>query len=71
MERTLLTYPTWERYTVLAHAIAGLTVRDRRAIFQLVRRVETPTSDLFFPAYGFTFGEFAVWSMLGDGRKKR
>jgi hypothetical protein len=70
MERALLTYPTWERYTVLAHAIAGLSVRDRRAIFQLVRRVEAPTSDLFFPEYGFTLGEFAVWSVLGDRKKK-
>ena len=71
MERALLTYPTWERYTVLAHVIAALTVRERRAIFQHVRRVETPTADLFFPEYGFTLGEFAVWSVLGDGRKKK
>lgn len=71
MERHLLTYPTWERYTVLAHIISELSVRDRRTIFQLVRREESPTADLFFPHYGFTLGEFAVWNVLGEGRKKK
>lgn len=69
-ERDLLTYPTWERYTILSHIIARLTVRDRRHIFQLVRRTEDVSPDVFFPAYGFTLSEFAVWHILGDTRRK-
>ena len=69
-ERDLLTYPTWERYTILSSRIAQLSVRDRRNIFQLVRRTDAPTPDVFFPDYGFTLAEFAVWHILGDTRRK-
>ena len=70
MERKLLTWPTWERYTVLAHAIATLSVRDRRNLFQLIRNESAPTPDLFFPQYGFSLSEFAVWHILNDKRRK-
>lgn len=68
---TLLTYPTWERYTVLSHVITRLSVRDRRAIFQLARAWPGASPDLFFPGYGITLSEFAVWYTLGEPRKGR
>ena len=67
MERTLATYPTWERCTVLSCVISSLTIRDRRRIFQLSR---SASGDTFFPEYGFTLYEFAVWHTLSDARKK-
>ena len=70
MERALLTYPTWERYTILAHVIMNLSIRDRRQIFQLTRGASAATPDLFFPEYGFTLAEFAVWYTLGDTHRK-
>lgn len=71
MERHLITYPTWERYTILAHVISNLTIRDRRQIFHLARSTNTSFfADLFFPNYGFTLAEFAVWYILGDNRRK-
>lgn len=71
MECHLITYPTWERYNVLAHVITELTIKERRQIFQLSRAVRPYFSpDLFFPQYGFSLGEFAVWYTLGDHRKK-
>ena len=69
-ERNLLTYPIWERYTVLSHIVMHLSVRERRQIFQLVRRTVHPSADLFFPAFGFTLSEFAVWHILTDTRRK-
>ena len=69
MERDLLTYPTWVRYSVLANQMQRLTIRDRRHIFQSVRR-DTACPDAFFPSYGFTLSEFAVWHVLGDTRRK-
>lgn len=69
VERDLMTYPTWERYTVLAHFIFTLNVRDRRNIFHLCRSMPSG-KDLFFPKYGLTFSEFAVWYTLGDTKRK-
>lgn len=65
----LTTYPTWQRYTVLAHCIASLTVRERRRVFQLARKSGGDWSAVFFPKYGFTLSEFAVWYTLGDRRR--
>ena len=67
----LITYPTWQRYTVLSHAIARLSIRDRRRIFQLARAREAQWDRVFFPEYGFTLSEFAVWYTLGDHRRRR
>ena len=69
MERDLLTYPTWVRYTVLANNLSRLSIKDRRHIFQSVRKDEV-SPDIFFPKYGFTLSEFAVWHVLGDSRRK-
>ena len=68
MERDLITYPTWEKSTVLAHRISSLSIRDRRRIFFLSRGAES--GDVFFPEYGFTLYEFAVWHLLGESRRK-
>ena len=69
-ERSMITYPTWEKYTVLSQSIFGLTIREKRAIFQMARSASPLTADLFFPAFGITFSEFAVWYTLGEQRKK-
>lgn len=71
LERDLLTYPTWERYSVLSKVISTLSIRDRRQIFLLARSHVNPCPDLFFPRYGFTLSEFAVWYLLADTRRKR
>ena len=68
-EHTLLTYPTWERYSVLAHAVFSLDVRERRQIFQMSRS-RGSNMDIFFPKFGITFAEFSVWYTLCDVRKK-
>lgn len=70
MQREMLTYPTWERYTVLSHVISNMTIRDRRIVFQHTRSHATCCEDVFFPRFGFTLGEFAVWYTLGDRRRK-
>lgn len=70
MERTLLTFPTWEKYIVLSNTIESLKVKEKRYIFSCLRTNEC-TCDSFFPIFGFTTAEFAVWQVLGDGRKSR
>jgi hypothetical protein len=70
MEHKPITYPTWERYTVLAHVIFNLSIRDRRRIFQIARSVSTDWSNVLLPEYGFTLSEFAVWYTLCDQRQR-
>jgi hypothetical protein len=71
-EQALLTYPTWERYTVLAHAVAQLDVRERRGVFVLARAAPAgPSPDLLYPALGMTLSEFAAWHTIGDGTRRR
>lgn len=67
-QRDLLTYPTWERYTILSKCITGLNIKDRRTIFQAARS-QNISEDVFFPHHGITFSEFAVWYTLGDSRR--
>ena len=69
LDRDLITYPTWERYTVLSHVISMMSIKERRNIFQISRTLGTD-NDLFFPMYGISFSEFAVWYTLGDSRRK-
>lgn len=69
-EHRLITYPTWERYTVLAHSISKLSIRDRRRIFQIARGIHGDWNNVFLPEFGFTISEFAVWYTLGDTRRK-
>lgn len=67
----LLTYPTWERYTVLSQAIRHLSLAERRTILNNVRSLPSPMEDqsssitalgdLFLPRRGFTVSEFSVW----------
>ena len=66
-----LTHPTWERYTVLAHVIDQLPVRERRRIFLSCRTDEDDLHTLFFPIHGFTFSEFAVWHTLGERKRAK
>ena len=70
-ERCLITYPTWKKYVVLSKFIEQLRVRDKRQIFQIMRRAENLTESTFFPHYGFTAGEFSVWQVLSENRKSR
>lgn len=69
IDRELVTYPTWERYTVLSHVIFSLSIKDRRNIFHLCKHTEN-TAEAFFPQYGITFAEFAIWYTLGENKRK-
>jgi hypothetical protein len=55
---------------VISSTIDNLTVKDKRFIFHCLREYKC-TPDTFMPAFGFTTAEFAVWQILGDGRKSR
>lgn len=53
----------------MSKVIESLKVKDKRAIFHIMRRAENLTENTFFPTYGFTAGEFAIWQILTDTKK--
>lgn len=56
---------------VLSRVVESLRVRDKRFLFQIMRNTTSLTHDTFFPCYGFTAGEFAMWQVLSEQRKPR
>ena len=65
------TYPTWSKYIVMYKHIDRLRVKDKRYIFQLMRTNEHMDQDTYFPEYGFTAGEFAIWQVLSENIRKK
>ena len=71
-ERSFITYPTWKKYIVVSYFIESLRVREKRQLFHVMRRHhDTLDHNSFFPQYGITAGEFAVWQVLSENRKTR
>lgn len=64
------TLPTWRKYIVIAHHVDTLRVRDKRAIFQLMRLHPDMTANSFLPEFGITAGDFATWYVLRDTRRR-
>ena len=65
-----ITSPTWKKYIVLSKVIENLRVRDKRLLFYIIRSAEYVDHNTFFPKYGFTAGEFAVWQILNEKKPK-
>jgi hypothetical protein len=71
-ERSFITYPTWEKYMILSCFIETLRVKEKRQLFHTMRRYgQELDHNCFFPQYGITAGEFAVWQVLSESRKGR
>lgn len=62
---------TYAKMMAMKDAIAHLRVRDKRAVFLLMRTASDQLNvDTFFPLQGFTAGEFAVGQVLADNNRK-
>ena len=71
-DRSFITYPTWKKYIILSCYIESLRVKEKRQLFHIMRRFSASLDhNSFFPQYGITAGEFAVWQVLSDNRKGR
>lgn len=65
------TTSTFHKFNNMRDAITNLRVRDKRAIFLLMRTASDQlTVDTFFPLQGFTAGEFAVGQVLAENNRK-
>ena len=70
-EDCFITYPTWIKYIVLSTVIESLQVKEKRQIFQIMRKTEDLSPHTFFPHYGLFAGDFATWQILCDKKKKK
>ena len=61
---------TWTKYIVLSKMVENLRVKDKRALFHVMRTSEVDENS-FFPNYGFTAGEFSLWHVLSESNRKR
>lgn len=70
--RSFITYPTWKKYIVMSCCVEALRVKEKRQLFHIMRRhSSTLDHNSFFPQYGITAGEFAIWQVLSEQRKTR
>jgi hypothetical protein len=70
-ERNFITFPTWKKYIIISCFVEALRVKDKRNLFMIMRKYEHLDHDSYFPYYGITAGEFAIWQILCDNRKTR
>ena len=58
------------KYTTLFHHIHNLSIREIRETYRGLRQSRSNTSvDAFFPALGFTAGEFATAQILKNPKR--
>jgi len=62
-------YPVWKRNVVVERTVSQLRVKDKRLLFNLMRQPGVD-ENTFFPKYGITAGEFAVWHILADTARR-
>lgn len=70
-EHNFITYPTWKKYIIISCYVESLRVRDKRQLFHIMRKSDNLSHNTFFPSYGITAGEFAIWQILSESRKSR
>ena len=55
---------TFTKYVALAKHVGNMSVRDKRAAFQIMRSAPNANHNTFMPHWCITCGEFAVWQIL-------
>ena len=69
---SMTTYSSWERCIVMSERISNLTIRERRAIFNIIKDTDPQhVANALLPTFGFTIGEFAVWYVINECNGKR
>lgn len=68
-----LRHATKEKYLGLFSSVLGMSVKDKRSLFCILRQQkERASPDLFLPSYGLHCGEFACFQILSEyARKER
>ena len=62
---------TWKKYIVQYRFVENLRVKDKRHIFYIMRNSTNISNDTYFPNYGLTAGEFALWQVLSENIRKK
>lgn len=49
---------------------SSLQIKDKRVLYNLMRNHEDLSPETFLPAYGMTFGEFCIYQVINNTKKK-
>ena len=69
-EPPTIMFATYAKYAAMSTYVRNLSVRDKRAAFQVMRNFSGVTHNSLLPAWGITCGEFAVWQILTETKEK-
>ncbi len=68
-EKTCGPSATWRKYWIMYMFVGSLGIKDKRRLFFHMRKDDVDEHS-FFPKYGFTAGEFAVYQKLTEKIQK-
>lgn len=69
-EPPTIMFATYAKYAAMSTYIRNLSVRDKRAAFQIMRNFSGVNHNSLLPEWGITCGEFAVWQILTDTKER-
>ncbi len=60
---------TYNKYIALNYYVSQMPVRPKRLIFRLTRGC-TNNTNIYFPKYGITAGEFTTFNLLNENTRR-
>ena len=69
LQRSQMNDAQWRKTIVQFATVKTMKVKQKRLIFNAMRSTNT-NIDTFFPAFGLTAGEFCLFQILNETRKK-
>lgn len=66
----LINEATKEKHRMQYQTASELKIKDKRMLYNLMRTCDNLTPETFLPAYGMTFGEFCVYQVINNTKKK-
>ena len=66
--RDSIRFPTFCKYQVMSRVVSGMSVADKRNVFQHLRDMTGPNAepgscDTYLPRHGITLGEFSMYHL--------
>ena len=70
MLQTCIFDATKEKHRMLYQMASSLQIKDKRVLYNLMRNCEKLSPETFLPVYGMTFGEFCIYQVISNSKKK-
>ena len=50
---------------------SSLQIKDKRVLYSLMRNYDNLSPETFLPVHGMTFGEFCIYQVINNTKKKK